>query len=444
MTLTLRQMDRIEADIEGVFAGAKEVEVSARVVGATAIELRAQSQSLPDMPPGVRRAVADAMNDAAKAGDKIAALVDEEFKLLDRRMRAFIRAVMDEQTTNMDKVRHWFNGYIDKHDRELDSAFDFATRPYFRRIPGFDVGGPSVGPVDGGSFFRGLGNAAIGTIDIGQLVTRATWGDRDAHTQLGNIGESIRRDPMGALKQMVSWKELKVLTDEEATEQQKRDALGTLLGGATFDALGRLGRLSKLRRIGAGKSGLDNARRSVAENKAQSARVAAERARVAAETATRRRVAIRDQIGLLTPLADVLRVLLGRPTRLGDLYRALRAERVAERVAAKAADVERKLKLRQQLTAEEVRFRQAARKVFGTRLDTADLRAGAAAVNEVLGLALVSVPVSVRDAMQLLVEAAGVGGKQASDVDGGLGEAPPKRRRVDIPRAVPPAPGGHA
>jgi hypothetical protein len=394
MVRSIYEVDRIEADIRGVNDGVKDIVQMGRALSRAGLELG--NVVLPVMPDDVRSSVAAAMTHAGTAAASVLKVVDEELDNLRIRVERLIDAVSDDQTTNMDRAGKWLNRFIDDHEGFFDLTN--ATSPLGQ-----------LGLTDGSSMAKGFGGAALGTVDIVQLGFRSLGGDivgieTDADRQLENIGVSIGRDPGAALRSAVQWDKITTIFSGDASAAQRRDAFSELLGGAGFDAT--IGLLTG--GIGAGASrGSHSVSRvargaptraledlGVAEGKAVGARGRAWEAAARLEEIKAIELA-EEPYGLSDRIRDFGRRQLGHQTRRDEL------NGIAERRRVAAGEAEEARLAADQLTANEVVFRDSVAKL--QRRYTRQRRMDAAHnVNEVAGIVWLGIPTDARAALERL------------------------------------------
>jgi hypothetical protein len=404
----LAELDKIEADINGVQKGARDIVSLAQALGTATASLN--RTALPSMPAGLAGQVQGAITEASRTTEKLLRRVEDELRLVEKRMQAFVKALVEDQKSNMDKARGWFTKFVDKHDRTFDRAF----RDSMSILPG---GAGAALMLDGGSVTKGFGTAALGTIDLTQLAVRHHYlgaNDRSAQIQIDNMAESARRDPVAMLKGMISYDKLKILLNPKTSMQDRREAGGELAGGLAFDALiGALtgglgaGATRGVQSVNAGRRGLaDIAGVNLAKMEANSA-LSARSARLATENmakANARSDAVSADYGVGALLGDVVRRALGRRTKLADVQEAARRASEARRAEAKAAQAARIDAER--LAARKAEFDAAVSKLRHTHVDLSGIRAAAASINSLAAHLGLSVPTNVRDVITRLLEAA--------------------------------------
>ena len=395
MSRRIEDVEAIFADITGVYAGARRIGLRADVLAQSADSLR--EQRMPEMPGNMVSRVAAGLMTAAGAADRMVRQIDEELKLLQARMKRLQAAVEDDQKTNMSRAQDAFERFVTKHD----SAFDVEI------LPGLGL------PVDGGSFVKGFGGSVLGAVDIAQLAVRNRYGDDEAAVQIHNIGTSIRRDPQGALKAIVSYDLLTKTFGRGSTGQERHEAFSELAGGIGFDALvasltGGAGAAASRANKGLNASRQGAAKAADVELKRAEQGSARTQSALRSRTeelarASRITAAAADEISFGSLVGDAFRLLRGRPTKLGEVGRAAGMESLARRQAAEAAR-ERDAAL-SRLTAQEVVFKDAQKKLRQIHIDTSGLKAAATQVNKIGAAVGAGVPTSAKDALQSLLQA---------------------------------------
>lgn len=384
MTLRLADAKRIFVDIDDTARRGRKISNKAGVIARLAADIR--SESLPEMPPEVAAQVRQGLAEAARAAQRLADDIDRQLPRLEKRLRGVHAALVEEQTSNADRATKWLKGFVKKHNTALDRI----GRAAFWQVD------PHGQMLDGSSFAKGLGEAAIGTADLAQLGARVhfTRGmDVDANNRLDNAGEAIRQDPGAALRNAVPYDKIIKILDPSTPHQKRKDLISELGGGLAFDAaLGGFGGASAR----AGRASINMTRQGsvrAADLDLGDARKAEKDARSFAdatrhaEQQRRRQVANelvpgpgfrpRHQDERARLSAARARAAAERVKKVDDMTAV---ERAAADKAARAAAVETRRR-----EASEKAFAKAVAQLKVTYVDAAGLRAVAQQIHAILG-----------------------------------------------------------